>query len=355
MFNIRKLSVIVITGVAFLLAAPAGARIINGAGATFPYPVYGKWAYMYNRATGARVNYQSIGSGGGVRQIRARTVDFGASDAPLKPAELARWGLFQFPMIMGGVVPVVNLKGVAVNRLVLSGELLADIFLGRVKKWNDPRIRALNPGLKLPGRAITVVHRADGSGTTWIFTNYLAKVSRDWKEKVGSAKAVAWPAGIGGKGNEGVASFVRKVSGSLGYVEYAYALQNRMATARLVNREGVAVAPTAESFQAAAAGADWEKTEGFYMVLTDQPGKLSWPITGASFILMHRRQARPERALAALRFFDWCYRNGTKAAMELDYVPMPEEVVRMVEAAWEKEIRTVDGGRIWPPVSGGGR
>ena len=343
-----------LTLVLFSLLVAAGsvsaAQTINGAGATFPYPVYSRWAWMYNRATGTRLNYQSIGSGGGIRQIKANTVDFGASDAPLEPAELERHGLFQFPMIMGGVVPVVNLAGLRANDLILPGPVLAGIFLGRIRKWNDPAIAAANPGARLPGQAITVVHRADGSGTTWIFTNYLAKVSPEWKKKVGCAKAVAWPAGIGGKGNEGVASFVKKVPGAIGYVEYAYALQNKMSTVRLINHDGAAVAPTAETFQAAAAGADWDHARGYYMVLTNQPGAGSWPITGASFIILHRRQARPERARAVLAFFDWCYRKGAKAALALDYVPMPQKVIRMVEASWSKELRGPDGGPVWPPA-----
>ncbi len=343
---VKLLSFIVIA--LFFVAHPALGRTINGAGATFPYPAYAKWAWMYNRATGVKLNYQSIGSGGGVKQIKAKTVDFGASDAPLKPAELKKHGLMQFPMIMGGVVPVANLPGIRANQLVLSGSVLADIFLGKIRRWNNARIAKENPGAKLPTMAITVVHRADGSGTTWIFTNYLSKVSRDWRKKVGNAKAVSWPTGIGGKGNEGVAGFVRKVRGALGYVEYAYALQNKMTSFKLVNHDGNAVAPTAENFQAAAAGADWAGAEGYYMVLTNQPGPQAWPITGASFVLMHKRQVRADRALAVLSFFDWCYRNGTKAAMALDYVSMPESVVRMVEASWAGEIRAQDGGAIWP-------
>jgi len=329
-------------------AAAQAAETITGAGATFPYPAYSKWAYLYNQETGVRLNYQSIGSGGGIKQIKARTVDFGASDAPLKPAELDKFGLMQWPMIMGGVVPVLNIPSVGPNDLALSGQVLADIFLGKVSKWNDPAITALNPGVKLPGDDIAVVHRADGSGTTWIFTNYLSKVSATWKDKVGNAKAVAWPTGLGGKGNEGVASFVRRVPGSIGYVEYAYALQNHMSSVKLRNRADHIVAPTAANFQAAAAGADWAHAEGYYMVLTDQPGTESWPITGASFILMYKKQDRPERARAVLAFFDWCYKQGGKAALGLDYVPMPEQVVDMVEKSWSSELRDASAGSIWP-------
>ena len=323
-------------------------KAISGAGATFPYPVYAKWAAAYYKLTGIKMNYQSIGSGGGIKQVKAKTVDFGASDAPLKPADLKAAGLVQFPMIMGGVVPVVNLRGIKPGEIRLSNELMADIYLGRVKKWNDKRIAAENPGLSLPGRNIVVVHRSDGSGTTWIFTNYLSKVSSQWREKVGNAKAVAWPAGIGGKGNEGVASYVRRMSGSIGYVEYAYALQNRLTYVKLKNRAGSYVEPNSTTFQAAAANADWEKAEGFYVVLTDQPGKGSWPITGASFILMHKVQKRPEVARAVLKFFDWCYRDGREMAEKLDYVSMPIKVVSLVEGAWKREIKDTSGNPVWP-------
>ena len=321
---------------------------ISGAGATFPYPVYAKWASAYYKLTGIKINYQSIGSGGGIKQVKAKTVDFGASDAPLKPKELEKSGLIQFPMIMGGVVPVVNLRGIKPGQIRLSNRLMADIYLGKVRKWNDERIKAENPGLSLPGRTITVVHRADGSGTTWIFTNYLSKVSPQWKEKVGSAKAVAWPAGIGGKGNEGVASYVKRISGSIGYVEYAYALQNHLTYVKLKNREGAYVEPNSKTFQSAAANADWENARGFYMVLTDQPGKDSWPITGASFILMHKVQQHPDVARAALKFFDWCYKKGQKMAEKLDYVPMPMKVVDLVEKTWKNEIKDSSGNPVWP-------
>jgi len=320
---------------------------ISGAGATFPYPAYAKWAAAYHKRTGVKMNYQSIGSGGGIKQIRAATVDFGASDAPLTPDKLDKWGLIQFPMIMGGVVPVVNLKGINPGELRLSGAVLADIYLGNITKWNHDRIKKENPDLDLPSMHITVIHRADGSGTTWIFTNYLSKVSPPWKEKIGTAKAVAWPAGIGGKGNEGVASYVSRVKGGIGYVEYAYALQNRLNHVRLKNRDGFYVEPNSATFQAAAANADWKGTKGFYMVLTDQPGKESWPITGASFILMHRAQKDTAKARAVLSFFDWCYKNGANMADELHYVPMPMEVVTLVEQAWKDQLRDSAGNPVW--------
>ncbi len=323
-------------------------KAISGAGATFPYPVYAKWAAAYYKLTGIKLNYQSIGSGGGIKQIKAKTVDFGASDAPLKPENLEKWGLFQFPMIMGGVVAVVNLKGIKPGELKISNKTLVDIYLGKITKWDDPAIKAENPGLSLPNKVITVVHRADGSGTTWIFTNFLSKVSKEWKEKVGNAKAVAWPTGIGGKGNEGVASYVKRITGSIGYVEYAYALQNKLTYIKLKNRDGAYVEPNMKSFQAAAANADWEHAKGFYIVLTNQPGKDSWPITGASFILLHKVQERPNVAKAVLSFFDWCYKNGQEMAMKLDYVPMPENVVKLVEKAWATEIKDKSGNPVWP-------
>jgi phosphate transport system substrate-binding protein len=321
---------------------------ITGAGATFPYPIYAKWASDYNAKTGVKLNYQSIGSGGGIKQIKAKTVDFGASDAPLEPKELSDAGLIQFPMIMGGVVPVVHIAGIKGGDVKLTGQALADIFLGRIKTWNDPALAALNPGVKLPGAEITVVHRADGSGTTWIFTNYLSKVSPTWKDQVGNDKSVSWPVGVGGKGNEGVAAFVNKVDGAIGYVEYAYALQNHMAHVLLQNRDGKFVAPTAEAFQAAAAGADWAHAEGYYLVLTDQPGADSWPITGASFILMHKQQMNAAQAKQVLKFFDWAYANGDPSALALDYVPMPATVSGMVRKTWGESLHDAKGGAVWP-------
>jgi phosphate transport system substrate-binding protein len=327
--------------------AVAEVKTINGAGATFPYPVYAKWAEAYYKATGVKLNYQSIGSGGGIKQIKAKTVDFGASDAPLKPEELEKNGLFQWPQIMGGVVPVVNIRGIGPGQLKLSREALAGIYMGAIRTWNDPKIAALNPGLKLPARKITVVHRADGSGTTYIFTNYLAKISPTWKEKVGFGKAVAWPTGIGGKGNEGVASYVKRIPGGIGYVEYAYALQNRLTTVLLENHDGKYVTPTAETFQAAAANADWVNAKGYYLILTDQPGDKSWPITGASFILVHKVAEKPERTKAVLKFFDWAFHNGNDMALKLDYVPMPESVIKMVEKSWAENLRDGAGNALW--------
>lgn len=327
-------------------AALAAAADLTGAGATFPYPLYAQWADSYKKLTGVGLNYQSIGSGGGIAQIKARTVDFGASDAPLTKAELDAAGLVQFPMIVGGVVPVVNLEGIAPGALKLSPAVLADIYLGVVKKWNDPAIAALNPGLALPTRDITVVHRADGSGTTWIFTNYLDKVSPAWHGKVGCGKEVAWPAGVGGKGNEGVAAYVQRIKGSVGYVEYAYALQNKLTHILLQNRAGVFVAPTQATFQAAAAGADWSAAPGLYVVLTDQPGDASWPITGASFVLIHREQQDAARAKSLLDFFAWCFADGDAAASHLDYVPMPDDVVALVESVWGAEVKSA-GAAIW--------
>jgi phosphate transport system substrate-binding protein len=330
--------------------APAGKELesiaLVGAGASFPYPVYSQWASQFNELTGLKLNYQSIGSGGGIAQIKARTVDFGASDAPLTREELDEAGLIQFPMVMGGVVPVVHIGGIGDGRLKLTPDLLADIFLGKVAKWNDKAVRELNPDLKLPAKDISVVHRSDGSGTTWIFTNYLSKVSAEWKQKVGNDKAVAWPVGVGGKGNEGVAAYVQKLDGSIGYVEFAYALQNKIPTALLRNGAGEFAAPTIEEFQSAASNADWKNAPGFAMVLTDQPGKESWPITGASFILVYKTQSDAKKAEAMLKFFDWCYRHGQETAKQLHYVPMPEPVVDLVENAWRGDL-IAGGQKVW--------
>jgi phosphate transport system substrate-binding protein len=346
--NTLSRSILITLATLLLVAGTAFAgTTINGAGATFPYPVYGQWAWLYNKDTGVKLNYQSIGSGGGIRQIKAKTVDFGASDAPLKAEELNEAGLLQFPMIMGGVVPVVNVPGIAAGKLKLSGSTLADIFLGKITKWNDAAIARENSGINLPDSAITVVYRADGSGTTWIFTNYLSKVSATWKDSVGNAKSVKWPSGVGGKGNEGVAAYVQRIKGSIGYVEYAYALQNKLAYSLLQNRDGNYVAPTSATFQAAAANADWEMAEGFYLVLTDQPGAESWPITGASFILVYKEQANADTAREVLKFFDWCYRNGSKTAEKLDYVPMPGKVISLVEKTWKEQIKAA-GKPVWP-------
>lgn len=329
-----------------LFATTAFAADITGAGATFPYPLYAKWAEAYKAKSGVGLNYQSIGSGGGIKQIIAKTVDFGASDAPLKFDELEKNGLLQFPTVMGGVVPVVNIPGIESGQLKLSGKVLAEIYLGEIKKWNDPAIAQLNPGLKLPGEEITVVHRSDGSGTTFIFTNYLSKMSDKWKEKVGNEASVSWPTGVGGKGNEGVASYVQQVKNAIGYVEYAYALQNKMPFALMQNSEGEFVRPSIETFQAAAAGAKWEQAPGFYEILTDEPGKKSWPITGATFILMHKEQSNPDQAREVLEFFNWAYANGGKLAQELDYVPMPESVVKLIKASWG-QMKSTSGAPVW--------
>jgi phosphate transport system substrate-binding protein len=351
MRNMRNMVVAVLTvlvlGGGLATTAAAAVTEISGAGATFPYPVYAKWAEAYNKNTGVKMNYQSIGSGGGIKQINAKTVDFGASDAPLTADQLDQGGLLQFPMVMGGVVPVVNLPGISAGQLKISPAVLADIYLGKIKHWNDHAITALNPGLSLPDKRITVVHRSDGSGTTWIYTNYLSKVSPEWKSGVGNDKAVSWPAGVGGKGNEGVASYVSRIKGSIGYVEYAYALQNKMASVKLQNRDGNFVDPTSDAFQAAAANADWSHAPGFYMVLTDQPGADSWPITGATFILVHKRQPKPDVAKAVLSFFDWAYAVGDDMASQLDYVPMPDNVVELVHQAWKDHIKGPGGNPVW--------
>lgn len=319
----------------------AAAQDVTGAGATFPAPLYAKWASEYNKATGAKVNYQSVGSGAGIRQIDAKTVAFGASDMPLKDEDLAKKGQVQFPTVIGGVVPVVNIKGINPGQLRLNGQVLGDIYLGKITKWNDGAIKALNPGLPLPDAAISPVRRADGSGTTFIFTNYLSKVNPEWKDKVGEGTAVNWPTGAGGKGNEGVAAFVGRLPNSIGYVEYAYVKQNKMNYALLQNAAGQFVAPDDTAFKAAAAGADWSKS--FYQILTNQPGAQSWPVTGATFILMHKLQDKPAEAAATLKFFDWAYKNGDKMADDLDYVPMPASVKAQIQKLWTAEIKDASG------------
>jgi phosphate transport system substrate-binding protein len=328
------------------IATGAYAAEISGAGATFPYPIYAKWAEAYKKATGIGLNYQSIGSGGGIKQITAKTVDFGASDMPLKPDVLEKDGLQQFPPVIGGEVLVVNIPGVKPGEMVLDGPTIANIYLGKITKWDDPAIKKLNPHLKLPSQGIAVVHRSDGSGTTFIFTNYLSKVSPEWKEKVGESTAVEWPTGLGGKGNEGVSAIAARTGGAIGYVEYAYALQNHLVHTRLVNRDGATLSPSSQVFQAAAANADWKKAPGFYLILTDQPGKESWPITGATFILMHKHQTKPETAKQVLAFFDWAYHNGQNMAASLDYIPMPPKVVETVEESWETIVGP-DGKPVW--------
>jgi phosphate transport system substrate-binding protein len=323
-------------------SAAALAQDVTGAGATFPAPVYAKWADAYNKASGAKINYQSVGSGAGIRQIRAKTVDFGASDAPLKDDELAKDGLLQFPTVIGGVVPVVNIKGITPGQIKITGAVLGDIYLGKITKWNDAALTALNAGVPLPDAAIAVVRRADGSGTSFIFTNYLSKVNAEWKTKVGEGTAVNWPTGAGGKGNEGVSAFVQRLPNSIGYVEYAYAKQNKMSYMQMRNAAGAYVSPDDATFKAAAAGADWSKT--FYQILTEQPGKDSWPITGATFIMMHKAQDKPAQAAASLKFFDWAYGNGDKMAADLDYVPLPDSVKALVRKQWG-EIKD-SGGKV---------
>ena len=337
---------VVVAGLGAALTATLAADI-SGAGATFPYPVYAKWAEAYKKETGNGLNYQSIGSGGGIKQITARTVTFGASDMPLKPEDLDKNGLIQFPTVMGGIVPVVNLDGISSGDLTIDGPTLAKIYLGEIKTWNDPAIAKLNPNAKLPAQAIALVHRSDGSGTTFIFTNYLSKVSADWKGKVGSATAVEWPAGIGAKGNEGVANNVKQTKGSIGYVETAYAKQNNLTTTKLVNKDGKAVAATPETIAAAAAGADWAKAPGFYMILTDEAGEKAWPIAGATFILLPKQPKNAAEAAVALNFFAWAYKNGDKLAEDLDYVALPDSVVRLIEANWVKEVKDADGKPVY--------
>jgi phosphate transport system substrate-binding protein len=343
-----KKHALVVPAMALGLMGQTGiAAEITGAGATFPYPIYAKWAEAYKAKTGSNLNYQSIGSGGGIRQIQNKTVDFGASDMPLKPEELDKAGLLQFPTVIGGDVPVVNLPGVKPGDLKLTGPVLADIYLGKIKKWNDAVLTSLNPDLKLPDQEVTVVHRSDGSGTTFIWVNYLSKVSPEWKEKVGEGTSVNWPVGVGGKGNEGVASYVQRIPGAIGYVEYAYALQNKLAYALVKNRDGSFVAPNIDSFKAAAAGAQWDKAPGMYLILTDQPGKNSWPISGATYILVYKTQEKPDRAKEVLKFFDWAYVQGDKLAMDLGYVPLPDTVVRLIQTSWKTQIKDARGKPVW--------
>ena len=328
-----KTALLSVAGIASMTyVSVAAAQEITGAGATFPAPLYAKWAADYNKATGVKINYQSVGSGAGINQIDSKTVDFGASDMPLTDEVLAKKGQMQFPTVIGGVVPVINVKGIAPGQLKLTGQVLGDIYLGKIAKWNDPAIKALNPLLPLPDAAIAQVRRADGSGTTFIFTNYLSKVNAEWKSKVGEGTAVNWSAGVGGKGNEGVSAFVGRLPNSIGYVEYSYAKQNKMTYALMQNSTGHFVQPNDVAFKAAAAGADWSKS--FYQLLTDQPGKDAWPISGATFILMHKLQDKPANATETLKFFAWAYKNGDKTADDLDYVPMPKSVVTSIEKAW---------------------
>jgi phosphate transport system substrate-binding protein len=329
------------------LAPIAQAASISGAGATFPAPVYAKWAETYKAQTGNNLNYQAIGSGGGIKQIEANTVDFGASDKPLKAEELEANGLMQFPTVMGGVVPVMNLPGIKPGQIKMTGAQLADIYRGVIKKWNDPLLTKSNPGVPLPNLPITVVHRSDGSGTTFLFTSYLAMKAPHWASDVGASDSVSWPVGMGGKGNDGVAAFVKQTPGGIGYVEYAYAKQNSLTYALMQNKAGKFVAPTAENFAAAAAGADWRKAPGMYLLLLDQPGPTSWPITGATFILMHTKQTNPESAREVLSFFDWAYKNGDGAAQSLDYVALPAAVKTLIHGAWAAKIAGPDGKPVF--------
>src|SRR5262249_34749326 len=339
-----RLATAIAMGVA--ITASAYAAEINGAGATFPYPIYAKWAKAYQEKTGIGLNYQSIGSGGGIKQITAKTVDFGASDMPLKPDDLDKNGLVQWPQVMGGVVLVVNLQGIGPGQLTLDGKTVAAMYLGKITKWNDAAIAQLNPGVKLPDKAVATVHRSDGSGTNFIFTHYLSSIDPEFKSKVGENTSVEFPGGLGGKGNEGVAALAGRTDGAIGYVEYAYALQNKMNYTQLKNHDGEFVAPNSKTFQAAAANADWSKAPGFYLLLTDQPGKESWPITGGTFILMHKQQQSPEKGKAVLDFFNWAYHNGGQMAEQLDYVPMPAGVVGQVEKSWS-QIVGADGKPVW--------
>jgi phosphate transport system substrate-binding protein len=343
----RLMSSGLVAAAAALSFNAASAVDITGAGATFPYPIYAKWAEAYKKATGTGLNYQSIGSGGGIKQIKARTVDFGASDMPLPAAELDKEGLTQFPAIMGGVVPVLNVEGIKPGQLKMTGAVLGAIYTGKITKWNAPEIAALNQGVTLPNTEITVVHRADGSGTTFLWTDYLSKASPEFKAAAGSGTAVKWPVGVGGKGNEGVAANVQRVKGAIGYVEYAYAKKNNIAYTQLQNHDGQFVQPDDASFKAAAANADWAKTPGMAVVLTDQPGKNVWPITGASFILMHKTQADPAKGKEVLKFFDWAFKDGGAMAAELNYVALPAPVIKLVQDAWKSQLKEPAGKAIW--------
>lgn len=336
-------AIIVCTLLSTSVISNASAANITGAGASFPAPIYSKWADGYHKATGNEINYQSIGSGGGIKQIKSKTVDFGASDMPLSDDELNKDGLMQFPTVIGGVVPIVHIQGVAPGKMKMTGQMLADIFLGKITRWNDPAIKAINKDISLPDAQITVVRRADGSGTTFIFTNYLSKVSPEWKSKVGEGTAVNWPIGSGGKGNEGVSAFVQRLDNSIGYVEYAYAKQNKMSYVLLGNKEGKFIEPVAEAFKSAASHADWSKS--FYQILTDEPGAQSWPITGATFILMHKIQDKPEQAKNVLKFFEWSYLKGDQDAQNLDYIPMPDNVKNAIKMQWNA-LKGVDGKAI---------
>jgi len=328
--------------VAMLTSIPTFAAEVTGAGSSFVYPILSKWAAAYKAETGVAVNYQSIGSGGGIKQIQAKTVDFGATDMPMKPEELTKNDLVQFPIINGALVVIYNIEGLAPNSLKLTGPVVADIFMGKIKKWNDPAIAAINKDVKLPEQDISVVRRSDGSGTTFIFSNYLSKVSPEWQTTMGEGSALKWSIGVGGKGNEGVASYVKQINGSIGYVEFAYALENKMSFAQMKNKAGKFVAPTEESFAAAASGVDWAKAPGYYMIMTDASGAKSWPIAGSTFVLMQKNQLKPEQGAAALKFFRWVYKNGNASAKELHYVPIPAATTKAIEKTWAEQIKGVD-------------
>jgi len=338
---------VAVAATGILMSLSVHAAELTGAGATFPYPIYSKWAEAYKAATGIGLNYQSIGSGGGIKQIKAKTVDFGASDMPLKAEELEKEGLMQFPAIIGGVVPVVNLEGVMPGQLKLTSDVIAGIHLAKITKWNAPEIAALNPGLTLPNLAITVVHRADGSGTTFVWCDYLSKANADFKATIGAGTAVKWPTGVGGKGNEGVAANVQRIKGAFGYVEYAYAKKNKISHAQLKNRDGEFVQPDDETFKSAAANADWQGTPGMGVILTYQTGKNSWPATGASFILMHKTQPEALTGRAVLKFFDWSFKNGATMASDLDYVPLPPAVVKLINETWKAQLKDMNGKALW--------
>ncbi|GJJ01639.1 phosphate-binding protein PstS [Duganella rhizosphaerae] len=347
--RMKQLFSSLVVGVTAVVAfsSAAHAADMTGAGSSFMYPIAAKWADMYKAATGNGLNYQSVGSGAGIKQIKAKTVDFGASDKPLSAAELDAEGLMQFPAIMGGVVAVVNIDGVTPGQLKLTGPVIGDIYLGKITKWNDAAIAALNPGVKLPAEEITVVHRADGSGTTFLFTDFLSKTNAEFKTKIGADAAVKWAVGVGGKGNEGVAANVQRIKGSIGYVEWAYAKKNKMSHTQLKNKDGNFLQPDDEFFKAAAANADWAKTPGFAVVLTDQPGKSAWPITGATFVLMHKAQADAAKGKEVIKFFEWSFKNGATAATELDYVPMPPSVVKLIQDSWKANLKDASGKAIY--------
>jgi phosphate transport system substrate-binding protein len=347
--RIKQLISSLVVGVSAVMAfsSAATAADMTGAGATFPYPIYAKWAEQYKASTGNGLNYQSVGSGAGIKQIKAKTVDFGASDMPLKAEDLDAEGLMQFPAIMGGVVTIVNLDGVTPGQLKMTGQIVGDIYLGKITKWNAPEIAAVNPGVKLPAEDITVVHRADGSGTSFLFTDFLSKTNAEFKTKIGSGTAVKWVVGVGGKGNEGVAANVQRIKGSIGYVEWAYAKKNKMSHTQLKNKDGNFMQPDDEFFKAAAANAEWTKTPGFGVVLTDQAGKNSWPITGVSFILMHKVQADAAKGKEVIKFFDWAFKNGGNSAVELDYVPLPASVIKLVQDSWKANLKDASGKAIY--------